>query len=69
MTAKFLVYNVAENKQEEVASLEEAFALQESLAQAMANKYKADILHIHAVTAINVAEDGSEIWVVVNEQL
>jgi hypothetical protein len=67
MTTKFLVYSVAENKQEEAATLEEALTLRESLAQAMADKYKADVLQSHAVTAVNVAEDGSEIWIAVNE--
>jgi hypothetical protein len=63
MTTKFLVYNVAENKQEEVATLEEALALRESLAQAMADEYKTMMLQNHGITTVNVAEDGSEIWV------
>lgn len=71
MTTKFLVYSVAENKQEEAATLEEALALRDNLAQRMADKYKADILHSHAVTAVNISEDGAEIWVGVpiDEQL
>jgi len=67
MTTKFLVYSVAENKQEKAATLEEALALRESLAQTMADKYKADILQSHSVTTVNIAEDGSETWILVNE--
>jgi hypothetical protein len=65
MTTKFLVYSVAENKQEEAATLEEALALRETLAQTMADKYKADIIQSHVVTTVNVAEDGAQTWIVV----
>jgi hypothetical protein len=69
MTTKFLVYNVAENKQEETATLEEAFALRESLTQEMVDKYKTSVLQNHAITTVNISEDGSETWVAINEQL
>ena len=67
MTTKFLVYNVAENRQEEVATVEEALALRETLAQTMADKYKADAIQSHSVTAVNISEDGAETWILVNE--
>lgn len=67
MTSRFLVYDVANNRQEEVGALEDALALRKALVEAMVTRYREDMTRTHGITAVNISEDGYEVWVKVYE--